>query len=68
MIQIDFVVIQTHTQQEGLKTHYNIMGVVSQYVPYEDVWQNVKNGLKNSSWFNSGYSVVVSIDKVLELI
>jgi hypothetical protein len=54
--------------QEGLKTHYNIMGVVSQYVPYEDVWQNVKNGLKNSSWFNSGYSVVVSIDKVLELI
>lgn len=47
--------------------NFNIIGVVSQFVPYEDTWKNTRNGIENSSWTNSGYSIIVSIDKALEL-
>lgn len=45
-------------------TQYRIVGVVSQFIPQVD------NGTKSEKLFlyNSGYSVAVSIDKVMELL
>ncbi len=51
-----------------VKRNYKIIGVVSQFVPYVEKWVNTKNGLTNTTFLNSGYSVAESIDNVLELI
>ena len=45
-----------------------IVGVVSQFIPFEDVWISQRYKLPNYSWSNSGYAVVEPIDFVLELL
>lgn len=47
---------------------FKIIGVVSQFVPYVENWVNNKSNVVNTTVLNSGYSVAVSIDSVLELI
>jgi S1-C subfamily serine protease len=47
---------------------FQIIGVVSQFVPYVENWVNNKNNMVNTTVLNSGYSVAVSIDSVMELI
>lgn len=60
-------VIQEEILENGDR-NFNIIGVVSQFVPYVENWVNNRNGLVNTTILNSGYSVAVSIDTVLELL
>ncbi len=55
-------------EQEGINFHYKIIGVVSQFIPFVEQWVNTKNKLVNTEVSNSGYSVIVSMDKVFELL
>ena len=47
--------------KEGFQTHFNVIGVVSQYVPFADV------GRSFMMLSNSGYSIVTPMDFVLDL-
>jgi hypothetical protein len=47
---------------------YLLIGVLSQFIPYTETWENKTNKLTRLEVSNSGYSVVTPIDKVLELI
>jgi len=47
---------------------YLLIGVLSEFIPYTEVWENKMNKLTHLELSNSGYSVVTPIDKVLELI
>jgi len=47
---------------------HKVIGVVVQLIPFVEQWVNTKNKLVNEEWANSGYSVVVSMDKVFELV
>jgi|ERR1035437_1066679 V8-like Glu-specific endopeptidase len=59
-------VIQIEEEKGVLQ--FRIIGIVSQFVPYVENWVNSKNNVTNTTILNSGYSVAVSIDSVLELI
>ena len=47
---------------------FNIIGVVSQFIPFAETWLNVTHKYQNLTISNSGYAVAVSMDPVLELI
>lgn len=47
---------------------YRIVGVVSEFVPFAEEWENKKHQYVNLTISNSGYSVIEPIDFVLELI
>ncbi|MBK9719515.1 MAG: trypsin-like peptidase domain-containing protein [Saprospiraceae bacterium] len=53
---------------DGLRWEYSLIGLVVQFIPYEEQWVNVKSGLVRTDRFNSGYSVAISADKILNLI
>ena len=55
-------------EREGNTSHHKVIGVVSQFIPFVQDWVNKSNGLVNTEFTNSGYSVAVSIDKVFETI
>lgn len=44
-----------------------LIGIVSEYVPYIDRWENKKSGLENIQITNTGYSIVTSIEYALNL-
>jgi Trypsin-like peptidase domain len=49
--------------------NYRIIGVMVSFVPFADTWQSERfPNLHNKTWQNSGYSVAVPMDFVLELI
>lgn len=48
--------------------HFRIVGVVSQFVPFAETWVNVTHKYQNLTMSNSGYTVAVPMDPVLELI
>ncbi len=45
---------------------YYIIGLVSQFVPFEEHWKNEAYGYSNTNVYNSGYSVIVPIDFILQ--
>lgn len=45
-----------------------LVGVVSEFIPFEETWLNLRYGLTNRQWSNSGYAVVIPMDIVYELI
>lgn len=45
-----------------------VIGIISQFVPFLEKWINPQHRLTNFEFENSGYSVVVPIDMVIELI
>lgn len=47
---------------------FSVVGVVSQFVPLVETWRNQTHGYENIDVSNSGYSVAVPIDPVLELV
>jgi hypothetical protein len=51
-----------------LENKYFLIGVVTQFIPYTETWENKTNKVTRLDVANSGYSVVAPIDKVLELI
>jgi hypothetical protein len=55
-------------KDNAIRYDYNLIGVVSQFIPFEEEWINTKNHLINKEWSNSGYSIAVCMDKVFELI
>lgn len=59
----------TEVEQNGVSGfHYRVIGLVSQFIPFVEEWVNTKNKLVNTEFENSGYSVIVAMDKVFELI
>ncbi|HTD68430.1 MAG TPA: trypsin-like peptidase domain-containing protein [Candidatus Limnocylindria bacterium] len=48
--------------------HAAVVGIVSQFIPFEDVWVSQRYNLPNVSWSNSGYAVVEPIDSVIALL
>ncbi len=55
-------------EQDGTKFYHKVIGIVSQFIPFVQEWVNQSNGLVNTEFINSGYSVAVSMDKVFETI
>jgi len=55
-------------EREGFVTRFIPIGVVSEFVPFAEQWENKKLGYSNLTISNSGYSVITSIDAVLELL
>ncbi len=47
---------------------YQVIGVVSEFVPFTQEWLNLKMGYINTNIENSGYSIVVPMDFVFELL
>ena len=48
--------------------HFQVIGVISQFVPFAETWENKTHRYQNLTISNSGYAVAVSMDSVLELI
>jgi len=53
---------------DGLNNRHNVIGVVSQFIPYSENWKNLSNNLVHTEISNSGYSVAVAMDYVFEMI
>lgn len=53
---------------DGTTTKFYLIGVVSQFVPFEQRWINDKYGYENIEYSNSGYSIIAPIDIMLDLI
>ncbi len=51
-----------------LETKYALVGIVIEFVPFDERFANEKFGLGLPFWSNSGYSVAVPIESALELI
>ena len=45
-----------------------IIGVVSQFVPFQERWKNEAYNYYNTNVYNSGYAVIVPIDEVMRFI
>jgi hypothetical protein len=52
----------------GLETKFRLIGIVSEFVPFEEKWINDKYGYANVEFSNSGYSIIAPIEIMLELI
>ncbi len=50
------------------KKRFLPIGIVTQFIPFEEEWLNVKHGYTNVDFENSGYSVVEPMDTVIELV
>lgn len=55
-------------EREGFVTHFVPIGVVAEFVPFAEQWENRKLGYSNLTISNSGYAVITSMDSVLELL
>jgi hypothetical protein len=47
---------------------FSVIGVLKEFVPYEEVWLNLRHSWTNSTISNSGYSIATPMDYVLELL
>lgn len=54
--------------EHGEDNYFRVIGLVSQYIPYETTWYNNRERIKNVEISNSGFSVCVPFDKIVELI
>lgn len=48
---------------ELFKTEYKLIGIVSQFIPFKETWVNVTHKMKQWEISNSGYSVIIPIDR-----
>lgn len=55
-------------EKVGDATHFDVIGVVSQFVPAAERWINVPYGYENINMSNSGYSVIAPVDAIDEII
>lgn len=53
---------------KGIHFQHNIIGVVSQFIPYTENWKNQSNNIIHTEISNSGYSVAVAMDYVFEML
>lgn len=54
--------------EQGEDGYFRVIGLVSQYIPYETTWYNSRERIKNIEVANSGFSVCVPFNKIEELI
>lgn len=54
--------------KEDLSIEYRIIGIVSEYIPFVETWENKTHRYVNMELSNSGYTVVVPIDLAIDLI
>jgi hypothetical protein len=59
------VIVKTPTKT-GVE--FKLIGILIEFIPYEEQWKNTRNNLINTQHYNSGYSVVEPIDFIYELI
>jgi hypothetical protein len=52
----------------GLGERVDVIGVISQYVPFQENWLNATMSYSYSQLHNSGYSIAEPVDGVLELV
>ena len=50
------------------ETHYRTIGLISQLIPFVEEWVSSNYNISNKQIENSGYSVVIPMDYVLELL
>lgn len=55
-------------ESEGLGRKFRVIGVVSQFVPAVEVWENKTHKYSNINVGNSGYTVAIPMNFVLELV
>jgi hypothetical protein len=55
-------------EREAFATKFYVVGVVSQFVPVTETWINSTLSYSNTQVYNSGYSVAVPMDAVLEIL
>ena len=60
--------VQEKEQLDLGNTSYNIIGVVSEIIPFVDVWENKRFEYTTVNVSNSGYAVVEPVDFILELL
>jgi S1-C subfamily serine protease len=51
-----------------LERRFYVIGVISQFVPIAETWVNKTFNYSNTQIYNSGYSVAIPMDMVLELL
>mgnify|MGYP005846942681 FL=1 len=54
--------------QSWTRKEYKVIGVISKFVPFAEVWDNKTHGYQNIEISNSGYSIATPIDFVIMLI
>ncbi|TPD69763.1 trypsin-like peptidase domain-containing protein [Flavobacterium microcysteis] len=54
--------------EQGEDGCFCVIGIVSQYIPYETEWYNSREKIKNTEVANSGFSVCIPFDSITELI
>lgn len=47
---------------------FNVIGIVSEFVPFAETWMNLQHNYANTTLVNSGYSIATPMDFVLELV
>ncbi len=61
--------VAIEVEEMGLgKRNFKVIGVVIQYIPFVEQMKSLQFGYTNSSYENSGYSVVEPVDTILNLI
>ncbi|HMG82618.1 MAG TPA: trypsin-like peptidase domain-containing protein [Ferruginibacter sp.] len=55
-------------RNEGAHIKHDVIGVVSEFIPYSENWKNQSNGITHTEISNSGYSVAVAMDFVYEML
>lgn len=60
--------VLTREPQDLINNKFNLIGVLTEWVPFQESWQNSRFGYVNQTLSNSGYSVVEPMDSVFELI
>lgn len=53
---------------EGISWQFKLVGLVSSFIPLEEAWVNPSYGIKNVEFANSGYSVIIPIEKAMNQI
>ncbi len=61
-------VLEIERDYQKNKIKYKVIGVISEFIPVLETWQNNFYGYQNTRLTNSGYSVAVAMDHVLELV
>jgi hypothetical protein len=53
---------------DGRETKFRVIGIISEFVPFEEKWINDKYGYANVEYSNSGYSIIAPIEVMLDLV
>lgn len=53
---------------EGGNHDVKLIGIVSRYIPFKQEWVNYRDNLVNAEYVNSGYTVVMSTDLIIQTI